>query len=810
MDTPSLVRRPLSILVAGGGPAGLLAALLLQKARPDWRVRVRERDRPGDTFGWGVVFSADTLDTLAGADPETVALLAPSLARWDAIDIQEPVGAHAPDQTPGGQARFIRSHGHDFSGVARAELLQALTRRALDLGVEITYGLIDADVDTLEASCDLLLAADGVHSRIRQHHADTFVPQIDLRPNRYIWLGTPHRFDAFTFLFERAPDALGGGWFQAHAYPYGPQGSTFIIETTERAWRDAGLEGDGTGGEGTGGDIAATLALGQTLFGRHLNGAPLLTRPHHDARGTTWVRFPRLSCARWVRGTIALLGDAAHTAHFSIGSGTKLAMEDAITLAAHVVEASDDLPGALARYEGERRTAVARVQAAARNSMEWFENVARYTRLPPPQFAYSLLTRSQRIGHANLAARDPAWLRGYERWLAGTAGIDATQPPLLPPPPPPMFLPFTLGDLTLRNRVVVAPMATYSAVDGTVGDFHLVHYGSRAQGGAGLLVTEMVAVAADARITPACAGLYTPAHTAAWKRVVDFVHAHTPAAFCLQLGHAGPKGATHVPWERHGAPLADGSGWPLVAASPQPWDEGHVPPAALDATGMERIIAQFVAAARAGLEAGFDMLELHAAHGYLLSSFLSPLSNRRRDAYGGTLENRARFPLAVLRALRAVWPAPKPLSVRISATDWQADGMTGEDSVALARMLADAGADLIDVSAGQTSPHAKPLYGRMFQTPYADRIRNETGIATMAVGAITDADQINGIIAAGRADLVALGRLHLADPYFTLHAAARQGVDVAWPAPYGPGRDQWRHLHAPPPAPHPGSAKGKP
>jgi anthraniloyl-CoA monooxygenase len=741
----------LKIACVGGGPAGLYFAILMKKADPGHDITVYERNRPLDTFGWGVVFSEETLANLRGGDAESQDAIIANFAHWDDIDVHF-----------GG--RVITSGGHGFCGIARKQLLAILQNRARDLSVNLVFETEIEDPEAL-ADCDLIVAADGINSRIRTRYADHFKPDIDWRRNKYVWLGTTKPFPAFTFIFQETE----WGWFQAHAYQFDATRSTFIIETTEETWRRAGLADA---------DTAETIRFGERLFAPWLEGHRLEANARH-LRGSDWLTFPRITCETWVKDRIVLVGDAAHTAHFSIGSGTKLALEDAIALAREVAGASD-LSTALKAYEAERRIDVLKIQSAARNSTEWFENIARYAKLPPEQFAYSLLTRSQRIGHENLRLRDRPFVDGYERWLAGT-----------PAPIPPMFTPFTLRDMTVPNRVVVSPMATYSAVDGLPGDFHLVHLGGRAMGGAGLVFTEMTCVSAEGRITPGCTGMYAPEHMPAWRRIVDFVHAQSPAKICLQLGHAGPKGSTKRGWDGYDVPLDDGN-WPILGASPIPWSPVNQIPHPLDRADMDRIVGQFTRATEAAVEAGFDMVELHAAHGYLLSAFLSPLTNRRDDDYGGALANRLRFPLEVFRAMRAVWPEERPMSVRISATDWHPDGISPADAVIIATAFKEAGADLIDVSAGQTSTAARPVYGRMFQTPFADRIRNEIGIATMAVGNITEPDHVNSIIAAGRADLVALARPHLSDPCFTLHAAAALGYDAQpWPRPYLAGREQY-------------------
>jgi anthraniloyl-CoA monooxygenase len=739
----------------GGGPAGLYFAIALKRLDPRHEVLVVERNRPDDTFGWGVVFSDQTMESLERADPESAATIARAFAHWDDIDV------HFRGET-------IRSGGHGFSGIGRKRLLNILQERAGALGVELRFEC-EAESGTF-ADVDLIVASDGINSATRTAQADVFRPAIQRRANKFIWLGTEKQFDAFTFIFEETEH----GWIWAHAYRFEPETSTFIVECSEPTWRGFGFDQVAT---------EETIEICKELFARFLDGAKLMSNARH-LRGSAWLNFPVLTCERWHAGKIVLIGDAAHSAHFSVGSGTKLAFEDAIALAG-TMHKDGVTEEAFDAFQAERALEVLKLQNAARNSTEWFEHVPRYARLEPMQFAYSLLTRSQRISHENLRLRDREWLEGVETWYAQRAGVHATKPR------PPMFAPLSLRGLTLANRIVVSPMSMYSATEGTPDDFHLVHYGARAQGGAALLVTEMTDVSADARITPGCAGLYRDEHERAWTRIVDFVHGHTDTKISLQLGHAGPKGSTKVPWEGEDEPLDDGN-WPLLAPSPVPWSPGNQVPRAMDERDMERVIADFGAATKRAAAIGFDMIELHAAHGYLLSAFLTPAMNRRTDAYGGVIENRLRFPLAVFAAMRRAWPDEKPMSVRISATDWLGDAGNSEaEALEIARAFAGAGADVVDVSAGQTSIAAKPVYGRMFQTPFSDLIRNEAGVATMAVGNIYEIDHVNSILAAGRADLCCLARPHLTDPYWTLHAAAQQGYDgVAWPKQYWPGRDQ--------------------
>lgn len=729
MSSSRVVR---SIAVVGAGPGGLYLAISLKLRDPSLTVVVHERNRPDDTFGWGVVFSDQTLANLKANDSETAALIEAAFVHWDDIDV------HIHGQT-------IRSGGHGFAGIGRQRLLNILHDRARALGVELRFEDEVADAYALDA--DVVVAADGLNSLTRNARPETFGVDVDVRTNKYIWLGTKQAFDAFTFAFVETPH----GWIWAHAYQFEPGASTFIVECSEATWRGLGFDRM---------DQDQTCRAAEALFADWLGGHALMSNARH-LRGSAWLNFPRVACANWRDGKVVLLGDAAHTAHFSIGSGTKLAFEDAIRLAEALTGDGD-----LATYEAERRVEVLKLQSAARNSTEWFETLDRYVGLDPIQFAYSLLTRSQRVSHENLRLRDRDFLNRVERWFAGTPADAA--------PHAPMFAPLKLRGLTLPNRVVVSPMCMYSAEDGLVNDFHLVHLGARALGGAGLVFTEMTDVSADARITPGCAGMYRPEHRDGWARIVDFVHGQG-SRIAMQLAHAGRKGSVERPWgPRADEPLLEG-GWALIAPSPIAWSDEDQVPHEMTRADMDRVIADFVQATRWADEAGFDMVELHCAHGYLLSSFLTPVSNHRTDEYGGSVENRLRFPLEAFAAMRAVWPDEKPMSVRLSATDWMDEGLSPEDSVAIARAFADAGCDLIDVSAGQTSPDSRPIYGRMFQTPLSDRIRNEAGVATMAVGNIYETDHVNSILAAGRADLCALARPHLADPNWSLRAAAELG-----------------------------------
>ena len=750
------------IACIGAGPAGLYFAISLKLRNPRHEVHVFERNAEGVTFGWGVVFSDQTVENIMANDPVSGRTITDEFAHWDDIDV------HIHGQC-------VRSSGHGFIGIGRKRLLEILSRRARELDVQIHYEtecspqLADWD------EWDLVIAADGANSRFREAHADEFGVDIQERANRFIWLGTSKTFDAFTFAFEKTE----AGWIWAHAYLFADDCSTFIVECSEDTWRGLGFDRM---------DQADAIAQCERIFAKYLDGHALLSNAAHLSGPASWLKFRRIICERWHYDKVILLGDAAHTAHFSIGSGTKLALEDAIKLADVLDRPGLDRASALAEYQAERNLEVLKLQNSARNSTEWFETVERYLDFEPWQFAYSLLTRSQRISHENLRVRDKGWLEGTEArfWERETGEAK---------PAPPMFAPFKLREMSIQNRIVVSPMATYSAVDGTPNDFHLVHLGARAQGGAGLVFTEMTCVSPEGRISPGCTGMWNEDHVAAWRRITDFVHANSKAKICLQLGHSGGKGSTKVGWEGNDVPLDEGN-WPVLAASDVPWTSANQQPRPLTRADMDEIRAQFVAATRMGVEAGFDMVELHAAHGYLLSGFITPLQNQRADEYGGSLENRLRFPLEVFEAMREAWPSDRPMSIRISANDWAGEaGVTPDEAVRIAQAFSRAGADLIDVSAGQTWADAQPVYGRLFQTPFSDKIRNEAQLATMAVGNITEPDQANAILAAGRADLVALARPHLIDPMWTLRAAAAADYRDQWvPPPYLNGMAQLARL----------------
>ena len=747
------------IACLGGGPAGLYFAILMKKANPAHDITVIDRNAADNTFGWGIVFSDKTMDGFRDADEQVVNEIEANFYHWDDVDVYF-------------KDRRITSSGHGFCGIARLKMLQIFQRRATELGVNMLWEQEISDPDSYAKEYDLVVGADGVFSTTRAKHEAHFNPRIDLRTNRFIWLGTKKKLEtAFTFSFKETEF----GWFNLHAYRFNEEMSTFIVETPETTWLKAGIDKF---------EADQSIAFCENLFADLLDGNKLISNARHLRGSAMWLKFNRVLCERWFKDNIVLIGDAAHTAHFSIGSGTKLAMEDAISLAKVLNSSEGTVPERLARYQAEREIEALKLQSAARNRMTWFEDIERYTYMEPEQLAFSLLTSSQRVGHSNQKLRDPKYVESVDTWFAKKCGLPAK-------PIPPMFTPFKLRGMLLANRVVVSPMCTYSATNGLPDDFHFQHYTTRGLGGAALVMTEMTCISSDARISPGCAGIWTDEQAHSWKRIVGFVHANSTAKMAMQIGHAGRKGSTKLAWDGIDQPLTEGN-WPLIAPSALPYVTGASQvPREMTRADMDRVKADFVAAAQRAESAGFDMIEFHAAHGYLLSSFISPLTNQRSDEYSGSLENRCRYPLEVFNAMRAVWPADKPMSVRISAHDWVPGGTTPNDAVEVSRLFKDAGADIIHVSSGQVSKDEKPVYGRMFQVPFSDKIRNELHVPTITVGNIFEADHVNTIIAAGRADLCALARPHLADPAWTLHVAAEQGfTDIAWPKQYVGGKIQ--------------------
>ncbi|MFE5587049.1 FAD-dependent monooxygenase [Kitasatospora sp. NPDC056531] len=758
---PAAARR---IAVIGAGPGGLYFAALAKQLAPHREITVFERDAREDEFGFGVVFSDETLDGIAQADPAVFSAISAEFARWSDIDIRY-----------AGQVRT--SGGHGFAALDRNRLRAILQQRCAELAVDVRYRTPAPPVEQLSAEYDLVVAADGIHSATRAAHPDTFRTELDERNCRYIWLATDRVFEAFTFIVEE----FDFGVLQVHAYPYSPTRSTFIVEIAEDAWRRAGFEAFAAREPARGESDEESVNRCAELLAGHLEGHRLIPN------ASRWIRFTTVRNASWRHRNVVLLGDAAHSAHFSIGSGTKLALEDALALAAALSE-QPTLDGALAAYEAERRPVVESTQRAAQASLEWFETVGRRTGQGIDQFAFNLLTRSRRVTYGNLRARDPAFVDAVDAAVGGSPGA------------PPMFRPLKLAALELRNRVVVPPLATFTSPDALPSAFDRAQLTAHALGGAALVLAGMTAVSPAGRATDRCPGLWSDRQEAAWTELREAVRAVSDTPVGLQLTHAGRRAATTVPGpDGIGRPLAEG--WPLLAASPLPWDAESQTPHEANEVQLASVTADFAASAARAARAGFDVLELQFGHGHLLSSFLSPLTNHRTDHYGGPLAHRLRLPLEVLAAVRAVWPAGRPLLVRISAADWAPGGTTEAEAMAICRALADAGADALDVSTGEVVPHQRPPYGRGYQTPFAELIRAATGLPTVAVGAISGHDDADSVLLAGRADLVAIGRAHLHDPLWTLHAAADQGYTgpgARWPEPWragsrkppGPGADR--------------------
>lgn len=759
----------MKISIIGGGPGGLYFALLTKKARPDWEIEIFEQNRPDDTFGFGVVFSDSSLDEYEDRDLVTYERMRDEFAYWDDIDISY-------------KGHMIKCRGNGFCGTSRVHLLNVFQERCRDLGVKMTFEeRIDAQsVEERFAESDMILVADGIGSAIRDAHSgpDGFDVSVSTRSNRFCWMGSTKAQTDFRYHFKETSHGI----ICAHTYQYDQDTATWIFEMSDECWQ---------GHEFKEFDEEGSAAILQTLFKDELDGHSLILNR------SNWRQFPRLFCNNWSVGKMVILGDAKASAHFSVGSGTKLAMDCAIGLFEAVVEhlETGGTEAAFQAYDSARRIPAQIVQHNADVSLAWFEHMQRSWDMDPYQFAMVVMCRAKSVTYDNLILRDPEFVHAadtewYQRYFE-ESGYDYRDSR-----PTPMFTKFRLRDMELTNRVVMSPMAQYSAdEDGNLTDWHFVHYGGASRGGMGLMYVEMTCPSPEARITLGCPGLWTDEHEAQWKRVVDFVHASTTTRICMQLGHAGRKGSTQLGWEEMDHPImADDKNWPLMSASPLPWFSGESQvPAEIDRAGMDKVRSDFVQAARRAERAGFDMLELHCAHGYLLASFLSPLTNQRTDEYGGSIDNRLRFPLEVFTAVRAVWPEAKPMSVRISACDWKVGGISEDDTFAIAQAFRSAGCDLMDVSAGQTVADQRPTYGRMFQAGFAEAIRNVPKMATMAVGAISDAAQVNTLLHTRRADLVALGRTHLWNPFFVRQAAAWYGVDIddgEWEKQYIAGQMQ--------------------
>ncbi len=712
----------MNIVCLGGGPAGLYFSILAKKANALWDISVVERAPPRQTFQWGLLFADTTLCGLREADVESHAAIAASLRHWDDIDIHF-------------KGRKITSGGHRFRGIARGKLLEILRERASMLGVTLLFETEAGDPGDYSRNFDLVVAADGAASTTRRKYEDIFKPNSQLHQNRFLCLSGKIPLSAYIFDFKETEC----GWFHLHAYPVDGDYSTFVVEATEKTWMAAGI--DKMHG-------ADSIALCERLFEDRLQGTALTTDTTHLSGSKLWMRFNQILCEKWHYKNIVLLGDAAHTARLGVGSGAGEAMEDGIALAAVLASDDENLSSRLQRYQDRRAPAALQLQGATLNWLEWFEHVDRYVHLAPEQFSYSLLTATKGLGHEGLKRRDPQYVAMVEKGFGARSGLDQDLPP--------MYTPFSARGVTLKNRVIVSPSSTYMAVDGVPNDFHLVNLGARAQGPAAMVMTEMICVTPDARITPGCPGLWNDEQQNAWKRICDYVHTYTGARIALQLGHAGRKGSTRRAWDGIDQPLASGN-WPLISASAIPYIEGvsQVPREATHAD-LDRIKADFAAATRRAIAAGFDWLELQCAHGYFLSSFISPITNQRTDDYGGSVEHRCQYPLEVFRAVRAVWPPEKPISVRLSVHDWIAGGMIPEIAVRVACAFKAAGADVIDCSSGQVSKEEKPETERMFQVQFSDRIRNEGLVPTIAEVNDFESDRVNTIIAAGRADLCAI------------------------------------------------------
>lgn len=735
----------MKITVIGGGPGGLYFSILTKKAMPHCQIDIYERNKPDDSFGFGVVFSDETLGEFLKRDMQSYELIRSKFAYWDDIIVAR-------------DGESVNIAGNGFCGCSRKTLLQLLQQRCVEEGVNLHF---EQNVDDLSrfADSDIILASDGIASAIRTKHENEFGTKIELKKNRFVWLGSTKPLDAFTYFFRSTPH----GTIVAHSYQYEEGMSTWIFECSDETWQKHGFEVT---------NEEDTMAKIAEIFKEELDGHPLISNKSH------WRKFPHVTNEKWYHNNIVLLGDAKATAHYSIGSGTKLAMDCAIGLSDAVIANPNNVQAAFEQYDKTRRNTVEMIQYAAVVSLDWFENMDRHMQHPFQQFAFGCMTRSKKVTYENLRLRDSSFTDKVLEEFNDNYNVNIKNQSAA-------FSKFKLRKLELPNRIVMAPMGQYSAVDGEVSDWHLVHYGSRATGGVGLIITEMTAISETGRITEGCAGIYNAEQLNQWKKITDFIHNNTSTKIAIQLGHSGRKGATKKPWEGNG-PME--TPWNLISASPIPFNENFATPKEMTLEDMEEIKSQFIQATKNADEAGFDMIELQAHHGFLLASFLSPLTNIRTDEFGGSIENRLKYPLEVFKAIRDVFPTEKPISVRISATDWAENGISEQEVIAIATAFKAAGADIINVSTGNTVAGQKTLTGRMWQTPFSDAVRNTVHIPTITAGYIQDIDQINTILLNGRADLVALGRPLLLDANFVRNAQAYeqfQANDI--PNPYKMG-----------------------
>lgn len=727
------------ITVIGGGPGGLYFSILTKKAMPNCQIDVYERNKPEDSFGFGVVFSDETLGEFLMRDLPSYELIRSEFAYWDDINIAR-------------DGQTVSISGNGFCGCSRKTLLKLLHQRCREEGVNLHF---EQNVDDLSqfADSDIIVACDGIGSAIRTQFASEFGTKIELKKNRFVWMGSTKPLDAFTYFFRTTPF----GTIVAHTYQYEQGMSTWIFECSDETWRKFGFEVT---------NEEDTIQKMAEIFNEELEGHPLISNKSH------WRQFPHVTNEKWSHNNIVLLGDAKATAHYSIGSGTKLAMDSAIGLSDAVIANPNNVQAAFEQYDKNRRNTVEIIQYAALVSLDWFENMDRHMQHPFYQFAFGCMTRSKKVTFENLQIRDKSFTDKVVNEFFESLNS------LLPTPysKSAAFSTFKLRNLELPNRIVMDPMGQYSAENGLVNDWHFVHYGSRATGGVGLILTEMTAISPTGRITLGCAGIYNENQIVEWKKITDFIHHNTQTKIGIQLGHSGRKGAIKKPWEGQNESI--NSAWELLSASPIPFHSNIATPKEMTMDDMNQITTEFVQATKNAEQAGFDMIELQAHHGFLLASFLSPLTNTRTDEFGGSIENRIKFPLRVFTEMRKVFPQHKPMSVRISVSDWAENGISEEDVIYIANAFKSAGADIINVSSGNTVAHQQPQMGRMWQTPFSDLVRNRVHIPTITAGYIQDIDQINTIILNGRADLVALGRPLLADANFVRTAQAYENVQT--------------------------------